>query len=76
MNIFWYKIMNNEFQMQESLKSKKYLGAKVTYDEWKAFVKQDGWLCRDDKDCVWYDLSLGCDDREFNSTNVEVRVTT
>ena len=61
--------------MQESLKSNEYLGEKVNFDEWKAFVKQDGWLCRDDKDCVWYDLSLGCDDREFNSTNVEVRIT-
>ena len=58
--------------MKDTLSSNEYLGKKLTFDEWKDYVEKDGWLCRDDKDCIWYDLSLGCNDRQFNISNVKV----
>ena len=35
----------------------------------------DGWVCRDDEDCRWIDLNLGCDNRDFRIGNINVRTT-
>ena len=58
--------------MKKASISNEYLGNDIKFEEWKDLVEENGWLCRDDKDCVWYDLSLGCNDREFSLSNVTV----
>ena len=59
--------------MQNAFSSNKYLEGKVNFEDWKDFLEQDGMLCRDDQDCIWYDPSLGCNDRGFNISRAIVR---
>ena len=59
--------------MQNAFSSNKYLDGKVDFEDWKDLMEQDGMLCRDDKDCIWYDPGLGCNDREFNVSRANVR---
>jgi len=44
-----------------------YNGHHYNFDSWDRFTKVDGWLCRSDEDCDWFDANLGCDDREFDN---------
>ena len=44
----------------------------VEFEEWKKFAILDGGVCRNDRDCIWIDPNLGCDDRDFNIDEIEV----
>ena len=44
------------------------------FDDWDKDAQIDGWLCRTDQDCTWIDEHLGCDDREFFSSNIKVSI--
>ena len=43
-----------------------------SFDDWNRNTHVDGWVCRNDVDCVWIDSNLGCDDREFDLNKIQV----
>ena len=51
----------------------RYHGYVYYIHDWDRYAKVDGWVCRDDHDCIWLDQKLGCNDREFSHDNIKVR---
>ena len=41
---------------------------------WASNSKVDGWVCQNDSDCTWIDNHFGCDDRNFTSSELKVKV--
>ena len=44
-----------------------------SFDDWSQNANEDGWVCRSDVDCDWIDSNLGCDDREFSNSSIQVK---
>ena len=62
-----------KLQIRKSFEPFRWDGDDYDFDEWNSYAMVDGWLCRNDLDCSWIDLSLGCNDREFVLNEVTVR---
>ena len=50
----------------------KFGDSDFVFDDWDREARVDGWICRNDQDCNWIDDHLGCDDRGFSSTRLNV----
>ena len=62
-----YEWSENEYVAIPSTRAQWY-----TFEDWNRNTYEDGWVCRNDLDCDWIDAQLGCDDREFDLSSVQV----
>ena len=42
------------------------------FEHWNRIAESDGWVCRNDIDCLWIDDNLGCDARQFKHKEIKV----
>ena len=49
-----------------------YGGRDYDFDDWNEGALIDGWVCRNDADCIWIDERLGCNDNGFELDQIKV----
>ena len=42
------------------------------FEDWNKIAVIDGWVCRNEIDCLWIDDNLGCDARLLKNSEVKV----
>ena len=45
------------------------------YGDYNRYMRIDGMVCRDDRDCAWLDQNMGCDDRSLRSQPITVIIS-
>ena len=45
------------------------------YGDYNRYMRIDGMVCRDDRDCTWLDQNMGCDDRSLRSQPITVIIS-